>query len=151
MGSPVVHFEIGGRNAKKLQSFYSSQFGWKIDANNPMKYGVVDTGARGKNKGINGGVYRPSPGAPPRVVTVYIEVRSITPVLKSIEKAGGKTVMPRTPIPGMITMAQFTDPAGNLIGLVESKIPPAPKPVAVAKQAKKKRTAKKRPVRRRAA
>lgn len=137
MGRPVVHFEIGGKNAKKLQSFYAKQFGWKINANNPMKYGVVETGAPPKRKGINGGVFEPPPGAPSQVVTVYIEVPNIAPVLASIEKAGGKTVMPRTPIPGMVTMAQFTDPAGNVIGLVESKIPPAPKPVALAKKVSK--------------
>ena len=130
MGQPVVHFEIGGKNGKKLQAFYASQFGWKIDANNPMQYGVVDTKARGKSRGINGGVFKTPPGAPPQLVTVYIEVAQIDSVLKKIEKSGGKTVMPRTELPGMVTMAQFTDPAGNLMGLVETKIPPAVNPKA---------------------
>lgn len=149
MGQPVVHFEIGGKNAKRLQSFYASQFGWKINANNPMKYGVVNTAARGKQAGINGGIFKTMPGAPPSVLTVYVQVASINSALKKIEKAGGKTVMPRTPIPGMVTFAQFKDPAGNLVGLIESRIPPAPKPKA-SKAASPKAPAKKKTKPRRA-
>jgi predicted enzyme related to lactoylglutathione lyase len=36
MGCPVIHFEIAGQDAKKLQQFYSELFDWKIDADNPM-------------------------------------------------------------------------------------------------------------------
>ena len=39
MGQPVVHFEIVGKDADKLQSYYSELFGWEIDSNNPMRYG----------------------------------------------------------------------------------------------------------------
>ena len=41
MGQPVVHFEVIGRDGEKLQSYYSDLFGWDIDANNPMGYGIV--------------------------------------------------------------------------------------------------------------
>jgi predicted enzyme related to lactoylglutathione lyase len=58
MGQPVVHFEIVGKDADKLQGYYSDLFGWQIDSNNPMKYGVVqregNTNADGV--GIGGGV-----------------------------------------------------------------------------------------------
>jgi predicted enzyme related to lactoylglutathione lyase len=139
-----MQISIGGRNGKRLIDFYGSQFGWRIDANNPMKYGVVDTAASGKSKGIGGGVFKTPGDAPPNLVTVYIEVPSITPVLKKIEKSGGKTVMPRTVLPGMVTMAQFTDPGGNLMGLVESKIPPAPKEAAPSKKPRAKKPGKKK-------
>jgi predicted enzyme related to lactoylglutathione lyase len=33
---------------------------------------------------------------------------------------GGKVIMPPTEIPGSVTMAQFQDPEGNLIGLIKS-------------------------------
>ena len=58
MGAPVVHFEIMGGNGVELETFYSELFGWKINSDNPMKYGIVDTG--GAPGGINGGV----PGGP---------------------------------------------------------------------------------------
>ena len=41
MGAPVVHFEIYGKDASKLQSFYADLFGWEIHADNPMNYGIV--------------------------------------------------------------------------------------------------------------
>jgi predicted enzyme related to lactoylglutathione lyase len=33
--------------------------------------------------------------------------------------------MERTVLPGMVTLAQFQDPAGNVIGLTESEVPPS--------------------------
>ena len=55
MGAPIVRFEIIGGNGNQLEKFYGELFGWKIDSNNPMKYGLVDTG--GGPGGINGGVF----------------------------------------------------------------------------------------------
>lgn len=52
MGNPVVHFEVTGKDAGKLQQFYSELFGWEIKADNPMNYGIVDTGGEGINGGI---------------------------------------------------------------------------------------------------
>ena len=55
MGVPVVHFEImGGPGEIGSRSSTAEVFGWKINSNNPMKYGVVDTG--GGPGEINGGV-----------------------------------------------------------------------------------------------
>jgi predicted enzyme related to lactoylglutathione lyase len=54
MGAPVVHFEIMGGEGSELETFYRELFGWKIISNNPMKYGMVETG--GGPGGINGGV-----------------------------------------------------------------------------------------------
>ncbi len=54
-GVPVVHFEITGGQGNQLEKFYGER-GWKINSNNPMKYGVVDTGC---GDGING--YRCTP------------------------------------------------------------------------------------------
>ena len=47
MANHVVHFEILGTDGKKTQAFYGNLFGWKIDANNPMNYGLVDCGVKG--------------------------------------------------------------------------------------------------------
>jgi hypothetical protein len=44
MGAPVVHFEIMGGEGSELETFYRQLFGWKINSNNPMKYGIVETG-----------------------------------------------------------------------------------------------------------
>ena len=39
----------------------------------------------------------------------------------AIEAAGGRTVMPVTEIPGTVTLAQFQDPAGNMVGIIKSE------------------------------
>ena len=53
MPNPVMHWEISGKNAKKLHDFYTKLFGWEVNADNPMNYGLVDTHSKG---GINGGI-----------------------------------------------------------------------------------------------
>jgi uncharacterized protein len=119
MADPVIHFEIVSKNASKLHSFYSDVFEWKIDANNPQNYGIVDNGG----EGINGGIGPPFDDTYPGHVTFYISVADLAATLEKIESLGGKTVMPPSEIPGAdppTTIAQFTDPAGNLIGLTKS-------------------------------
>jgi predicted enzyme related to lactoylglutathione lyase len=114
---PVIHFEIVSRDASKLHSFYSDVFDWNIDANNPMNYGIVDNGG----EGINGGIGGPPDDTYPGHVTFYISVPDLAATLRKIESLGGKTVIPPSEIPGTdTTIAQFTDPAGNLIGLTKT-------------------------------
>ena len=113
MGNPVVHWEISGPNAGALQPFYAELFGWKIDADNPYQYGQVDTQA---DAGINGGI---GSGEGQNRVTVYVAVPDLQAALDRVETLGGKTVMGPTEIPGAVTMAMFTDPEGNLMGLLQ--------------------------------
>ena len=115
MGAPVTHFEIGGKNGKKLQEFYARLFDWEITATPGMEtYGMVNTGG----KGINGGIYQTEKGQTP-MVTFYIEVPDVAATLKKIEAAGGKVVVPLTVIPKMVTFALFADPEGNVVGLAK--------------------------------
>ena len=118
MSNSVVHFEITGPDGDRLFDFYSKLFGWKIDASNPMKYGLVQA----QDKGIGGGICASQPGAPP-YATIYVGVDDVDKALADAEKLGGKTIVPKTTIPGMVTFAMFTDPAGNLIGLVWNQMP----------------------------
>jgi predicted enzyme related to lactoylglutathione lyase len=47
-----------------------------------------------------------------------VSAPKIDPVLERVVSLGGSVVMPRTDI-GPVTMALFTDPDGNTMGLVE--------------------------------
>ena len=115
MGQPVVHFEIIGKDAKKLHSYYSDLFGWEINADNPMNYGMVDTHSDGK--GIGGGITaNPMQQA---MVTVYVDVDDLQATLDKAEQLGGKTIMPPTQVYEGLMIALFTDPAGNTIGLAK--------------------------------
>ncbi len=114
MPNPVVHFEVVGQDAPKLQKFYGELFDWKINADNPMNYGIVDNGG----EGINGGI-----GASPDGqghVTFYTQVDDPQAYLDQAEQLGGKTVMPVTEIPNMVTFALIADPEGNVVGVVKS-------------------------------
>lgn len=106
MGAPIVYFEVAGPDGHKLKEFYATVFGWKIDAHSTIA--AVSTG------GIKGGIRQD----PPEKI-FYLGVPDIVAALKQIEAAGGKMVIPRTVVPGVVTFALFTDPAGNRMGLAE--------------------------------
>jgi len=117
MPNPVMHFEVmAAQNVDAVRKFYADAFGWKVDADNPMNYGLVDTGA---GIGINGGIGAPMPGGP-SYATFYVAVEDLAAALKRIESLGGTTAVPPMDIPdGKVSIAMFRDPAGNLIGLVK--------------------------------
>ena len=117
MGVPIVHFEIMGGHGDQLEKFYGELFGWKIESNNPMKYGIVDTG--GGPGGINGGVGASQDGS--KRVSVYAQVDDLQATLDKVEKLGGKTILPPTEVPGGPKLAMFIDPAGNVTGLLLRK------------------------------
>ena len=114
MAAPVVHFEIMGGSGNELETFYGGLFGWKINSNNPMKYGMVETG--GGPGGINGGVGPLRDGG--KRVSIYARVSDLEATLGRVEKLGGKTVLPPTEVPGGPKLALFADPAGNVTGLL---------------------------------
>jgi hypothetical protein len=113
-GNRVGHFEILGKDAAKSQKFYSDLFGWKIDANNPMNYGVV-AAAEG---GIGGGVAGSMDGNPS--VTFYVDVDDLQGTLDRAAKLGAMVVMPAMEVEGQggLKIAQFKDPDGNVIGVM---------------------------------
>lgn len=112
MANAVTWFEIMGKDGKALQEYYANLFGWEINANNPMNYGLLDT----KGAGINGGI-----GKGANLVTVYVEVEDLEATLQKAVELGGKVIHPVTEIPDMVTFAQFSDVAGNVIGLTKSQ------------------------------
>jgi len=121
MGQPVVHFEVIGKDGEKLQSYYSELFGWAIDANNPMKYGIVqrDGNTNPDGAGIGGGVAGGPEGYDGHV-TFYIEVPDVEAALAKAERLGGTRVMGPDKVMDQIELGQFTDPEDHLIGLVKA-------------------------------
>ena len=121
MGQPVVHFEVVGRDGAKLHSYYSELFGWEIDANNPMKYGIVqrEQNLNADGVGIGGGV-GPGPEGYEGHVTFYVEVPDVEEALAKAESLGGSRMMGPETIMDSITLGQFADPEGHLVGLVQA-------------------------------
>ena len=113
MAHPVVHFEIAGKDGKKLQEFYGRLFDWKIEVDPALDYGMVDTGGEG---GINGGIFQ-APGETPPYLTFYVQVDDLQAYLDKAVSLGGSVMVPPTPIPNIGAFAMFHDPEGNLVGL----------------------------------
>ena len=120
MPNPVVHFEIMGKDGPALRDFYQGVFDWKFQLMQGMDYGMIEAQ---DGRGIGGGIGEPPDGN--SYVTVYLEVDDINRYLGQVEAKGGKTIMPRTVIPGAVVFALFSDPAGNVVGLAEPGMPPA--------------------------
>jgi predicted enzyme related to lactoylglutathione lyase len=121
MGQPVVHFEIIGKDAKELYGYYSSLFGWEINADNPMSYGIV---AREDNLnpdgiGIGGGIGVGSDGYPGHV-TFYVEVPDVEAALAKAERLGGSRMMGPEKVMEGVEIGLFNDPEGHLIGVVKA-------------------------------
>jgi predicted enzyme related to lactoylglutathione lyase len=121
MGQPVVHFEVIGKDGEKLRGYYSELFGWEIDANNPMGYGLVqrDGNTNPDGAGIGGGIGGGPEGYEGHV-TFYVEVPDVEEALAKAESLGGTRIMGPETIMDSIVLGQFSDPEGHVIGVVKS-------------------------------
>lgn len=119
MGDPVVHFEIMGKDGRKLRSYYSELFGWSIDTNNPMGYGMVarEDNLTAEGVGIGGGVAE-MPEGRPGYVTVYVQVPDVEASLAKAESLGGSRVMGPEKVMDNLEIGLLTDPEGNMIGVM---------------------------------
>src|SRR6478609_5157992 len=114
MPNPVVHFEVLGKDAAALQSFYGEVFVWELNPVMPT-YAMVATGVEG---GIAGGIGAPPDGSAGHV-TFYVAVDDLAAALQQIESAGGSTVKPPMDVPNGPSIALFADPEGHVVGLVK--------------------------------
>ncbi len=114
MSNPVVHFEVVGKDAGALQSFYKDAFDWKVESFD-ANYAMALPGAEGT---INGGIGATPDGSAGHV-TFYVEVEDPDATLARIEGLGGSRVMGPMEVPGGPTIALFSDPEGHVVGLVK--------------------------------
>jgi len=111
--NPVVHFEVLGRDAGALRSFYTQAFGWSLrPVDGPMDYSMVHF----EGGGIDGGIGKAPQG--PGHVTFYVGVGDLNAALEQVAGLGGRTVQPPTQLPGGGSFALFADPEGHVVGLV---------------------------------
>ena len=119
MGQPVVHFEVVGKDGPKLQQYYSELFGWEIDTNNPMNYGIVsrEGNTAPDGVGIGGGIGQ-GPDGYEGHTTFYVGVDDVEEALQKAESLGGTRVMGPMEVPDQVILGHFKDPQGNLVGIV---------------------------------
>ena len=113
----VIHFEIPMNDPDRAVAFYQKVFGWKIEKwPGPMEYWMVKTGDE-KEPGINGGMMKRGNVT---TTTNTLGVESVDASVATVTKAGGKLIMPKTPIPGVGYFAYCEDTEGNLFGLMQA-------------------------------
>ena len=124
MGAAVVHFEVIGKDAKLLTEFYEGMFGWKIDTDNPVGYGLVprEGNLNSDGIGIGGGIAGAMPGNDSYAghVTFYVEVPDVEAALQEAERRGGTRIHGPDQVPGGPVLGQFLDPEGHLVGLTQA-------------------------------
>jgi predicted enzyme related to lactoylglutathione lyase len=117
MTHPVVHWEIGGRDMPALREFYAKAFGWTITDAGPG-YCLVQPA----DGGLGGGLMQASDQMPP-YVTVYVQVDDLDAALAEIGTLGGAMLVPPTAISDQASFALFSDPEGNVVGLLKATGP----------------------------
>ena len=117
--NPIVHIEFSAKDPLTAGKFYSDLFGWKLKTWPEYNFATFETegGPTGGFPKIDDKQFKPGD------VIVYIETDDIDATLRQIEAAGGKTLVPRSPIDDHSWYAYFQDPSGNRVGLFNGKNP----------------------------
>lgn len=110
----VVHFEIPTDQPEKSMDFFKTVFGWEFQRYGDEEYWMVKTGDKNQ-RGIDGAIMKKRD--PNQPIVNSIDVGSIEKKSEAIKKAGGKIVVPKSPVPGMGWFSMFTDLDGNIHGL----------------------------------
>jgi len=113
MDHKLCHFEIPAEDPEKVADFYKKIFNWKIEKSPGMEsdYWFVEA------EGVGGGIFKKT--REEMVPINYVDVECIEEHSKTIEEAGGKIVMPKTPVPGMGWFTVALDPENNPFGIWE--------------------------------
>ena len=109
----VCHVEIQTTDLVAAQAFYEAVFEWKFRSFTPgmAVFGVGDTHIGGLMK-----VDAVEPGNSP---SVWIEVEDVDVMLAKVELAGGRVRTPRNFVETVGWTADFVDPEGTPLGLVQ--------------------------------
>ena len=114
----MVHFDNNARDQAKITEFYSSLFGWSVNADNPMNYGMAST--KDGELGIDGGIYQQQGPEDAPGIRIYVQVDDAEAYLAKAQALGATVVVPAMEVPGAgIKIGQFLDPEGNRFGLVQ--------------------------------
>jgi uncharacterized protein len=143
--NPVVHFEMPYDDSDRAARFYRTAFGWNMKSlGEQMGYYLLATttatasdGRPTKPGAINGGFFAKKPDWPAQYPSVVIAVDDIQAAMAKIVRAGGEVLGEPMDIPGIGAYISFTDTEGNRVGVLQ--------PLPMAKAAKKKAVAKKKP------
>jgi hypothetical protein len=127
--------ELNTSDPSAAKKFYGAVFDWKYqDMEMPEGTYAMVSGPGGPIGGIQ---KSPMPSAPSHWLG-YVGVNSLDKAVAKVTKNGGTVVVPRMDVPGMGSMAIFTDPTGAACAVWEPVAKAAAPKKKSAKKAKKK-------------
>ena len=116
----ICYIEMPTTHVAQSADFYKRVFGWNIRKRGNGATSFDDTTGEVSGSWVLGRVPSTSAG-----LLFYIMVDSVAEALKTVVANGGAVVQPIGADAPEIT-ARFRDPAGNLIGLYQSRSTPSP-------------------------
>lgn len=137
--NPVVHFEMGYKDKKRMVSFYTKVFGWKAqemgaEMGNYVVVQTTETDDKGmvqKPGNINGGFYQKTENPLSHAPSVVIAVEDIKKSMQDVAAGGGKILgamgndgkqsMEPMEIPGVGLWISFEDSEGNRVSMLQPK------------------------------
>jgi len=109
----ICYLEIPAVDVRQSAAFYHAVFSWKIRQRGDGAIAFDDGVGQVSGSWVTG---RPPLGSPG--ILVYIMVDSVAAALEAVVAHGGEIVVPLGSHPTEI-IAQFRDPAGNVLGLYQ--------------------------------
>ncbi len=120
--SQVAHFSINANDVDRALRFYQSVFGWKFQPYGPPGFYTIDESSAKATVPLRGALQKRREivkGVPMHGFECTISVDDIERIQKSIEKNGGKIVMPICTLAGVGQLLFFEDPEGNIAGAMQ--------------------------------
>lgn len=119
---PIVHVDIPAQDPAAAAKFYETALGWKLTHDPNFDYWMFSTdgGPGGGFVSLTGEMHA-EVGKP----VIHFGSEDIDADLARVEAAGGRIIMPQTPIPGIGAFAIFADPTGNQFSFYKGITPTA--------------------------
>ncbi len=113
MNGKICYIQLPASNVARSADFYAKVFGWSMRTRGDGTQAFDDTTGQ-----VSGAfVTDRKPIAEPGLL-VYVMVDDAEAACRAIEANGGKVIVPIDPN-GRETIAQFTDPGGNVLGIYQ--------------------------------
>jgi predicted enzyme related to lactoylglutathione lyase len=109
----ISYLHIPAVDTRQSAVFYETVFGWNVYGHDTERPGFTDGGGQVAGAWVTNQSVSSEAGLLP-----YIYVDDIKQVVAAIEANGGEIVFPISP-EGNLWIANFRDPAGNVMGLWE--------------------------------
>jgi predicted enzyme related to lactoylglutathione lyase len=113
MANSIRHIQILSESPDQTARFYGDLFGWTVDANNPMGYRRIETGA---NDGVQAGIW-PAPPQAGSFVQFFVGVSDLQLALARAQELGAKILIGPANLPEGDQMAVLQDPLGMPFGM----------------------------------